>query len=316
MKVRFLIFLLIIISNNLSADLSDFFKPAFNKSEKNRMNGIDFIYMINLDERPEKFALSEQQLTPYNIFPYRFSAVNGWNIPLEKLKDLGIKFESGMKDSIMGTRYRVNDNGVPLHENMKFGKKYFSHCFSRGALGIVLSHLSVLQDAYDSGYKTIWVMEDDIEVIKNPQKLSKLIKQLDSLVGKKNWDILFTDPDTKGQDGQYVPCLSYAPRPNYTPQNPSRFSTRTDVNSVFKKIGARYGAYSMIVRRSGIRKILNFIKTYDIFLPYDMEFYLPNDINMYSLKYDVVSTLPKALSDNGAPNFKPKTKKKDNKNGL
>ncbi|MFI5334690.1 MAG: hypothetical protein ACHQT8_05960 [Chlamydiales bacterium] len=32
----------------------------------------------------------------------------------------------------------------------------------------MLSHLSILQDAFDSGYETIWVMEDDIEVVRNP----------------------------------------------------------------------------------------------------------------------------------------------------
>jgi GR25 family glycosyltransferase involved in LPS biosynthesis len=316
MKARFLILILIFISNSLSADIQDFFKPALNKSDKNQMKGIDFIYMINLDERPEKFAISEKQLAAYNIFPYRFSAVNGWEIPLKNLKLLGIQYESWMKNSIMGTRYRAGDSGVPLHENMIVGKNYFSHCMSRGAVGIVLSHLSILQDAYDSGYQTIWVMEDDVEVIQDPNILSKYIKQLDSAVGKKKWDILFTDPDTKGQNGNYVPCLSYAPRPNFTPQNPDRFSLRKDVNSVFKKIGARYGAYSMIVRRSGIRKILNFIKTYSIFLPYDMEFYLPNDINMYSLNFDVVSTLPKALSDNGAPNYNRKKTKQGQKYGY
>ena len=60
----------------------------------------------------------------------------------------------------------------------------------------------------------------------------------------------------------------------------------------------------MIVRRSGMKKILDFIKAHKIFLPYDMEFYLPQGIRMYSLKDDVVSTQIKALSDNGAPRYR------------
>lgn len=31
----------------------------------------------------------------------------------------------------------------------------------------MLSHLSVLKDALDSGYETIWVMEDDIHIIQD-----------------------------------------------------------------------------------------------------------------------------------------------------
>jgi acetolactate synthase-1/2/3 large subunit len=42
-----------------------------------------------------------------------------------------------------------------------------------GAIGIALSHLSILQDAYDSGYETVWVMEDDVDIM---QKVNKLLK--------------------------------------------------------------------------------------------------------------------------------------------
>ena len=169
-----------------------------------------------------------------------------------------------------------------------YGRNYFCHCMSRGAIGIVLSHLSILQDAYDSGYETIWVMEDDIDVLRNPHELSDLIDHLDQKVG--NWDILFTDRDTKNNNGVNVPCTGYARKPNFTPNDPQRFQRRPKVSSEFTQVGARYGSYSMLIRRSGMLKILNFIKTYKIFLPYDMEFYLPNDIKMFAVTNDVVST--------------------------
>lgn len=267
------------------------------------MPGIDFIYMINLDERPEKFAESKRQLAPYKIVPYRFSAVNGWKLSLEDIGKLALRVEPWMKNSIMGTRYPLDLGGQPLHEMLQPGKSYFSHCMTRGAIGIVLSQLSILEDAYRSGYKTIWVMEDDIEVIKNPNNLPKYIRQLDALVGKNNWDILFTDPDTKNRDGNYVPCLGYAKRPNFSPKNPDRFLVRKKISPIFSKINARYGTYSAIIKRSAIKKIRRFFKKYGVFLPYDMEFYLPENINLYTLNFDVVSTLPKALSDNGVPNY-------------
>ena len=83
-------------------------------------------------------------------------------------------------------------------------RTYFGPSNARGTIGIVLSHLSVLQDALDSGYDTIWVMEDDIQIIRNPRKLSKLIAKLDALVGKNGWDVLYTDQDSK--NGERTLC--------------------------------------------------------------------------------------------------------------
>ena len=297
------LFSLCLFSGFLSAKVEDHFKPALGKSNIHKIENIDFIYTINLDARPEKFQNCLDQLLPYGIEPYRFSAVNGWELSLEDINDVAVTYEPWMDGRMFGTSYLPENNGEPSHEKINiFGKKYFCHCMSRGAIGIVLSHLSVLQDAYDSGYETIWVMEDDIQVIQSPHLLSSLIKKLDKFVGPKGWDILFTDQDTKNQKGEYVPCLGYALRPNFYPKNPSRFAQRKKVGP-FIKVGARYGAYSMIVRRAGMKKILDFIKEKNIFLPYDMDFYLLNNISMYAVQEDVVSTEPMALSDNGGPNY-------------
>ncbi len=305
-----LFFMLLIAScQSLFSDLEDHLKKVSDKSGDHRMRNIDFIYMINLDARPEKFQLSLEQLAPYGISPYRFSAVNGWELSLEAINDLGIKYEAWMQSGILGTSYAIEDKGKETHEFMQsVGKTYFCHCMPKGSIGIVLSHLSILQDALNSGYETIWIMEDDVEVIRDPRTLPDLIDELDAAVGKEGWDILFTDQDTKGQDGHYVPCFSFARRPNYIPANPDRFAMRSIIGQKFLKIGARYGAYSMIVRRSGMKKILNFIKNYHVFLPYDMEYTLPSNIRLYSLIDDVVSTLPRAASDNGAPNYRKQEK--------
>ncbi|MBI2743537.1 MAG: glycosyltransferase family 25 protein [Chlamydiales bacterium] len=291
--------------SSLHADIEDHFKPALNKSDVHKMKNIDFIYTINLDQRPEKFASCVEQLEPYGILPYRFSAVNGWELTLEQIDELGIKYEPWMTSGKWGTCYPIGGDGTPQHFIVEeVGKTYFSHCMSKGAIGIALSHLSILQDAYDSGYETIWVMEDDIEVIQNPHVLSDLIEKLDALVGKDGWDILFTDQDTKNSQGAYVPCSSYAWRPNFAPVNPYRFADRKDMSPDFRRIGSRYGAYTMIVRRSGMKKILRFFKNYHIFLPFDMEYTQPEGIRLFTVIDDVISTQPRALSDNGAPNYK------------
>lgn len=301
---RMLTLILMMANGILFGGLEQHFKIPSDKSGPYQMRNIDFIYMINLDERPEKYDHSIDELAPFGISPYRFSAVNGWELSLEDVNQVGVKYERWMRQGLMGTCYLPEDSGQPHHEVMQVsGRNYFCHCMARGAIGIALSHLSILKDAYDSGYEIIWVMEDDVEVIKDPHLLSDLIDKLDLLVGREGWDFLFTDLDTKGQNGAYVPCLGYALRPNFNPFNPHKFNERVDVSPDFRRVGARYGAYSVIVTRSGMEKMLDFTKN-GIFLPYDMEYTLPDDIRLYTVREDVVSTQPQALSDNGAPNYK------------
>lgn len=288
----------------LEAGLEKHFKKIEGEKSCQSIKNIDFIYLINLDHRKEKLQLCLEQLTYYGIVPYRFSAVNGWQLSLDQINDIGVKLSSDMDKGFWGTCYLKENKGKEHHELIeKMGRVYFCHCMSRGAMGIILSHLSVLQDALDAGYETIWVMEDDIEVFKDPRVLSDLVEKLDKATDKQ-WDVLFTDQDTRDKTGKHVKATQTAIRPNFIPRHKGIFKLRKNINLYFCKIGARYGAYSMIVRRSGMKKILDFLKKYKIFLPYDMEFYLAPGIRMYSVTKDIVSTLIKAPSDNGGPNYK------------
>ena len=56
--------------------------------------------------------------------------------------------------------------------------------------------------------------------------MTTLIAELDQLVGKDGWDVLFTDPDTKNTEGIHVPCHSYAWRPNYKPLDGGVFAQK------------------------------------------------------------------------------------------
>jgi GR25 family glycosyltransferase involved in LPS biosynthesis len=288
------------------ADVSDHLKCCLNKANHHRIRNVDFIYMINLDQRPEKWQRSIDQLLPYHIIPYRFSAVNGWELSLETINDVGLKYSPEMHGGFMGTSYPMTDHFDPSHELIQnFGQTYFCHCLSRGAIGINLSHLSILKDALDSGYETIWVMEDDIEVLENPHSISDLIEKLDQSVGYNNWDILFTDQDIRDRQGNYKPCYWAARRPDFGSSSTQRndYSLRKDIAEDFRQIGARWGAHSMIVRKSGIKKILHFFFAHQIFFPYDMEYILPPGIRLFNTRKNIVSNLPTAPSDNGGPNY-------------
>lgn len=300
---RWILFIFFIC--NLQADLFDHLKKVENKSAAYSMQNIDFIYMINLDQRPEKLKGSLDQLAPYGIHPCRFSAVNGWELSLEDLDDVGLQFSPEMVGGIMGTCYPLGGNFEPSHETIsQYGKTYFCHCMARGAIGIALSHISILQDAFDSGYETIWVMEDDIQIIRDPNIISDMIEKLDELVGAGNWDVLFTDRDIRDTNGNHSTTYWAGRRPDYlvfTQEND--YMIKKQVSPDFLKIGARSGAHSMIIRRSGIQKLLRFFYAHQIFFPYDMEYILPRGINLYTVNEDIVSNLHKAPSDNGGPNY-------------
>lgn len=288
------------------SQIEQFFKPAKEKGDDHQMEGIDFIYMINLDERPEKFALASSGLHLYGINPYRFSAINGWTLPTATLSQVGAVFLPGtLQEPFVGSFYKEVNGEEVLHTELiqENGTSYFTWGLARGPVGIILSHLSVLQDAYDSGYETIWVMEDDVEAIEDPRQIPSLLRALDLLA--PDWDLFFTDTDTKDADGIHIPCRALATRPNVDIPPFSSFIDRFyAIGEGLYRTGMRYGAYSMIFRRSGIKKILDYYKTYRIFLPYDMDLWLCPDLKMYHFERDLVSHRAQALSDNNQPRYK------------
>lgn len=305
MKISVIVFFASVLGSLLEAGVMDHLKRPEEKTGVKSIRNVDMIYMINLDERPEKWKRSIDQLTPYGIYPCRFSAVNGWKLSLETLDDIGLKFAPGMQGGFLGTCYHPHRNFEQDHETIQsHGQTYFCHCLSRGAIGCTLSHLSVLKDAWDSGYETIWVLEDDIDVRRDPRLLSDLIEELDGLVGARNWDVLFTDRDIKDGNGNYVPNYWAGIRPDfYNVPGANDYAARVGVSHNFWKIGARSGSHSMVIRRSGIAKLLQFFVSHQIFFPYDMEYILPLGINLYCVTQDVVSNIPGGISDNGGPNY-------------
>ena len=52
-----------------------------------------------------------------------------------------------------------------------------------------------------------------------------------------------------------------------------------------------------------MKKLIDFFNNYDIFLPFDMEYTLPNNMRLYTVDQDIVSTRIKAPSDNGCPGY-------------
>lgn len=284
---------------NLEKHLKQFDKPA----QPKQIPHIDYIYMINLDKRPEKFQQCLWQFQPYGIYPFRFSAIYGWDLSAAVLNDLGVKFTPGMKGNVWALTYPLYGN--PEYEFLREGceecngKTYFATWLTRGAIGTSLSHLSVLKDAYDSGFETVWVLEDDINVIDNPYHLGEMIQRLDSLVGQDGWDILYTDMDVADKPlyddwgNDFVTDLKgklwMFIKPNDPYEDFSRFAKRKIVNEDFIQIGSRMRAHSIIYRRQGLKKVLDYMNEHHLFTPFDHDIAMAPGIRMFCLRHPIVT---------------------------
>ncbi len=276
----------------------------FEHTECESIEKIDYIYLINLDQRTEKLLKCNLQCNLYGIQPQRFPAIYGWSLSPEILNEIGVRFQPEMwkgREFVYDIHFQPNF----LNESM-YGKTFFSQWTSLGAIGCTLSHLSVLKDAYESQYKTIWVMEDDIHILRNPKQLTKLIEELDTL---DEWDVLYTDCDYWHENTIDLKrdLLSQVPwmwRPDLPSFDLSNLFKHSSLGKHFEKIRCRIRAHSLIYRRSGIEKILNFYKNRNMFVPYDWEIALVPNLKLYVLKIGVVSFYPQEdISDTKQKRF-------------
>lgn len=282
------------------SSLFDHLKPCENKPpQTSQIRHIDFIYVINLDKRPERWEHAQQQLNPYGIFPYRFSAVYGWDLPAEALNDIGITYAEGMQknfSSETAAAYYLDDlskKEVYLNES-HYGKKFVSTYFRRGAVGCFYSHLSVLKDAYDSGYEIILVLEDDLLVHKDPYIISELIEELDREFGRENWDMFYAeagffrgiadDPAKNSNLPLYFPSCW---RPD-APKDTSYLIQYEDVSKNFRRVALKEGTRSMVINRHGMKKILDYAYNKGLFLPIDCELAFMQDLNKFTVKDPVI----------------------------
>lgn len=275
--------------------INKYFKLISRVEKTNQVDGIDAIYLINLDQRPEKYQHCLQQLSPYGIFPHRFSAIYGWDLSQEAFNEIGLKFLPPMgflfDRRVFFRPSSHQDPGEPLNESC-YGRTCVNIFTIAGAIGCALSHLSCLQHGWNSGYKTIWILEDDIQVNHNPHYLTHFLHELDLEVGEGGWDILYTDNHHifPPREGKYF---------HFRPDRPVFFHSFDNfpIGKDFIQINGRAELHSTIYRRSGIEKILNYFVQHGLFHPIDIEIYSIPNLRMYNLRHDIVGHGGSLLSD-------------------
>lgn len=235
--------------------VEQFLKPVQLNQKKSNFKYIDCIYVINLDRRPEKWLRTQELMQKYGFRPNRFSAIDGWKISTEEKEIL-------------------------------FGNYPVRLC--PGEIGCLLSHLSVIRDGYLRGFNIIWVCEDDIEFIEDPHQLSHFIEKLNKI--DPDWDILYTDIDSRNSKGEPVPSLSQDFRPDRMNEIPlSYFLKRNFVTKKIMKIGQRFGMYSLFISKKGMQKIYDYFTHVYLWAQVDVDIHYIPGLREYSSTRDIVS---------------------------
>ncbi len=224
---------------------------------------IDCIYVINLDERMQKWDRMVQLFDQRGLHGNRVGGINGWRLSEEIQAELAGPY--------------------PVH-------------MRGGQLGCLLSHLSIIQDAFERNFDVIWVCEDDIEFLEDVRIIPELLINLYQI--DPDWEVFYTDVDSKNSQGIRVPSLGSNFRPDQ-PHPPLSYYTQKEVlDNDLTRIRQRFGMYSVIISRNGIKKILDYFTHMYLWSPIDIDIhYIPN-IREYSATRDIVSIWTQsAISD-------------------
>ena len=233
---------------NTSNRLVDFLRPLDPPPSFSGIEGIDCVYVINLDERPDRWESVKKQFDQQKITPYRVSAINGWKIP--KTQSIGL-----------------------FDQDSQLLKEPFG-----GALGCLLSHVSIYKNALDQEFNTVWICEDDIEFQQSAKKISCLVQQLSAL--DPEWDILYTDYSLKGQGYQ----RPHPGQPFYTPiHNP--------ISNELIRIHGRHNTHSMIFSKRGLQKAYAYFTSRLLWSPIDVDIHYIPTLREYSSTENIVTSI-------------------------
>lgn len=153
------------VASKCFAHIEEFLHGVEVEQSSSGLQGIDCIYVINLDERIQRWNKIAHTFERFGLKVNRVRAVNGWKLP---------SFDCLLLDP----------SKRPL---------------TKGEMGCFLSHLSVYADALQRGFSCVWICEDDIEFNNEVAQLMSLLASLEEI--DPQWDMLYTDYTILGQRG-------------------------------------------------------------------------------------------------------------------
>ncbi len=129
--------------------------------------GVDRVYLINLDRRPDRLRNMEAIFNELNVRFERVNAVDG-------KKDVNEAYLQGLGIKMM----------------VEFSEPYHGRPLTYGEIGCFMSHYNVWKDVIQSNHQEVLVFEDDVRF--EPffkQKLSAVRQELVHLA--LDWDLIF-----------------------------------------------------------------------------------------------------------------------------
>lgn len=246
------------------------------KETNSGLDLIDCVYVINLDARPEKWERMQGLLKEKGIHANRIAAVNGWELTDDIAKELAGPYSVQLKG---------------------------------GALGCLLSHISIYKDAYDRGFKTIWIMEDDVDFLGDVREITSYLSVLSRV--DPGWDVFYTDVDCRNDQGSYFMSVNEKGRPDQQISPPWYYCLRVLACNGIMRVFGRYGTTSMLISSSGLEKLMNYFSHVYVYpsLDHDIHFipglkqYIPGKEIVTNLRGDAISDTKSWSSLN--PNQKP-----------
>ncbi len=231
--------------------LLNFTRPIEIVESHSGLNGVDCIYVINLEERLERWERTKKCFESQGLHVNRVSAVNGWKLtPMQKAELAG--------------PYPIR---IPA-----------------GAIGCLLSHVSVYKDALEREWNRIWVVEDDVEFKEGVAQVSAVIDRLERI--DPHWDVLYTDYKPHGIDAQ-------DPRPYQRFYQPRWMQLNEDLMSIH----GRHETHSMLISRNGLSKLLHYFARVHVWSPLDIDIHYVPTLREYCTTRDVVTEVSQSHSD-------------------
>lgn len=227
---------------------------------------VDCIYVINLDERPERWERARETFRREGLHPTRLPGINGW------------KLSKWQQRRLQGwLKYDPFNNP--------------------GRMGCALSHLSAWRDGLEQGYNTIWVAEDDVVFAQSGKMLEALLKRLEEI--DPEWDVLYTDRNTKDWQGHEVtnkpPTCAH---PNVKTRPASEFLRREAVSEEFERLWSRWGTYSMLISQRGLQKLVTYHWKMPLWTRIDVSIHHVPGLRQYATRMDFVThTIEQRASD-------------------
>jgi GR25 family glycosyltransferase involved in LPS biosynthesis len=170
---------------------------------------IDFTYIINLNSTNQVIINRLKKIDwPYNINYYVLPAVNGWEIVKDKSKS-PFKFK-------LADWWKLDD-----HTNT-----FYNRNITPGEAGCMLSHYKCIKAAYDAGFETILILEEDF-VYKGKFPTQS---ELDDV--PDDWSMLYLDRN-------------------------ALWENELKVNKHVTKVGYTYNTHAYLVSRKGMEEIIN-----------------------------------------------------------